>query len=174
LSRPASVDILRANEYAGAVMGQPLHLSGGKGGKSHVSYSSPDTAIGVGLVVAFATRPVSAAIIDHVTTEVTPNPYEGSCPVSIKLEGSVTFGLSPGQKIKYVDRWEGGGRVLTEDVTATSTGRQDHIQGRWPVQLAAGTTLSLPIRLHAFLGSHQGKTVGDYYSSVVKVSLTCK
>jgi hypothetical protein len=122
----------------------------------------------------FAGRPASAAIIEHVTSEVTPNPYEGPCPTSIQFNGVVTFGLHPGQKIKYVYRWESGDRVLTEDVTTTSTGRVEHIQGAWPVQLAAGTTLSLPIRLHAFIGSYQGKTVGDYYSSPVKVTLTCK
>ena len=128
------------------------------------------------LVVAMVlgTRSASASIIDYVTTEVTPNPYEGPCPVSIKLQGSVTFGLSPGQKIKYVYRWESSDRVLTEDVVAMSTGRKDHIEGTWPVQLVTGTTLSLPIRLHAFLGSYRGKTVGDYYSAPVTLSLTCK
>jgi hypothetical protein len=126
------------------------------------------------LVAIFNTRPAVAAIIEHVTTEVTPNPYEGPCPASLKLDGVVTFGLNPGQKIKYVYRWESGDRVLTEDVTTKSTGKRDRIQGVWPLQLAAGTTLSLPIRLHAFLGSYMGRTVGDYYSSAVDVSLICK
>jgi hypothetical protein len=126
------------------------------------------------LVTIFDIHQSAAAIIEHVTTEVSPNPYEGPCPASIKLDGVVTFGLNPGQKIKYVYRWESGDRVLTEDATTISTGKRDHIHGTWPVPLPAGTTLSLPIRLHAFLGSYLGRTEGDYYSTAVSVSVTCK
>jgi hypothetical protein len=116
----------------------------------------------------------SAAIIDYVTTEVTPNPYDGSCPVSLKLEGSITFGMDPGHKIKYVYRWESGDRVLTEDVVTMSTGRRDRVAGNWQVQALSGTTLSVPIRLHAFLGSRYGRTYQDYYSSPVNLTMNCK
>ena len=114
------------------------------------------------------------ALVERVTAEVDPSTYDGPCPTTINLKGAVTVGVPGGHFLRYYYRWEAEGRPLTEEVFTMSKEKRDRFETPWPVPFAPGTSGVLPIRLHVYLATRNGKTEGDYFSPPVNVTVNCK
>ena len=127
--------------------------------------------LGVLAATGLAGRAATAEIIDHVSTSAMPSSYDGPCPVSIKLEGVVSFEFFLDTHEQYVYRWESGDRILTDDVVTLSRGRRNHVETELEIQQPVGKTVTMPIRLHAFIIT---RPVGDHFSLPVQVKVTCR
>ena len=127
-------------------------------------------------VAGFAGQPARGDIIDNVTATVNPTTYEGPCPALIGLAGVVSFDVVSNEQEKYTYRWESGNQVLTDDVTAFSKGRRNHVLAMWEVQEVVGKTVTMPIVLHAwrYVAANYGKTTADRYSTPVNLIVTCQ
>lgn len=128
------------------------------------------------VLAAVAGQPARADIIDKVTTTVNPTTYEGPCPALIALEGVVSFDVVSNVQEKYTYRWESGNQALTDDETAFSKGRRNHVLAMWEVQEAVGKTVTMPIVLHAwrYVAANYDKTTADRYSIPVNLIVTCR
>jgi hypothetical protein len=116
-----------------------------------------------------------AGLFDHIVVKATPDSFDGPCPTTIKLEATITFGIILGRRIKYVYRWEDDGNVLTDDVVTESSGSlHEHLETTLQVQQPVGATITRMARLHVFVGSDNGKAVGNAYSLPLKVTATCR
>ena len=129
----------------------------------------------VAVVGILAAATAQGAIFEHVVATAAPDTFDGPCPTEIKLNGAITLGLHPGQRMKYVYRWENDEGVLTNDVVVQSSGAlHDHVETELPVMQPVGVTLTRIMKLHVFLGSRYGKTVDDVYSLPLKITVTCR
>lgn len=133
------------------------------------------------LMASFAGLAARAETFDRLSTTAEPSSYDGHCPVLIKLEGVIKFDVSLNTQEKYVYRWESDREILTDYVTTFSKGRNNHVDGIIQVQEPVGTTVTMPIRLHAAWGTDFGKThpyygmsVNDHYSTPVMITVTCR
>lgn len=133
------------------------------------------------VVGCFAGTTAKAEIFDHLSVSATPSTYEGHCPASIKLESVIKFDVSLNRQEQYVYRWESDDETLTDDFSGVSKGRTNRVETTILISKPAGTTATIPIRLHAMWGTEFGKTdaylgksVNDHYSLPVVVTVTCR
>lgn len=125
---------------------------------------------------SYAGPSATADIIDHVTAAVSPATYDGPCPVLITLSGVVSFDVVRNTQEQYFYRWEGADRVLSDDETALSKGRRNHVETMSEIQEPIGRSVTLPVVLHAwrYVEANYGKTTADRYSDPVNLTVTCR